>query len=32
LSRFFDLPVEAVFSLEPMKPLSQSLYGKEPST
>ena len=24
----FDLPVEAMFSTEPMKPLSQELYGR----
>lgn len=28
LSAFFDLPVEAVFSLDPLPPLSQQLYGR----
>ena len=26
LSAFFDLPVEAIFSLEPLKPLSETLF------
>jgi len=28
LARFFDLPVEAVFSLEPFAPLSAQVYGR----
>jgi putative transcriptional regulator len=27
-SEIFDLPVEAIFSIEPMKPLSHELYGR----
>jgi putative transcriptional regulator len=29
IARFFGLPVEAVFSLEPLPPLSATLYGRE---
>lgn len=29
IAKFFDLPVEAIFSTEPLKPLSQQLYGKQ---
>ena len=28
IARFFDLPVEAVFSLDPMPPLSHELYRR----
>jgi putative transcriptional regulator len=28
ISRFFDLPVEAVFSLDPLPPLSHELYRR----
>lgn len=28
MSRYFDLPVEAVFALDPLPPLSQQLYGR----
>jgi len=28
LSDFFDLPLEAIFSREPMSPLSQQVYGR----
>lgn len=28
LARFFDLPVEAVFSPEPIRPLSEQVYPK----
>lgn len=28
IARFFDLPVEAVFSLEPLPPLSETVYGR----
>ena len=27
-SLYFNLPIEAIFSLEPFKPLSESLYAK----
>lgn len=27
ISAFFGLPVEAIFSTEPLKPLSQQIYG-----
>jgi putative transcriptional regulator len=27
ISAFFELPVEAIFSLEPMKPMSERIYG-----
>jgi DNA-binding XRE family transcriptional regulator len=30
IARFFDLPVEAVFSLDPLPPLSQELYRRTP--
>lgn len=30
IARFFDLPVEAVFSLDPLPPLSQAIYGRTP--
>lgn len=30
LSRFFKLPVEAIFSLEPFRPLSELVYSNEP--
>lgn len=30
IARFFDLPVEAVFSLEPLLPLSHELYRRTP--
>ena len=29
LARFFDLPVEAIFSLDPFQPMSSQLYKKE---
>lgn len=29
LSEFFALPIEAIFSLRPFKPLSEQLYKKE---
>ena len=29
LSRFFKLPVEAIFSLEPFRPLSEIVYSHE---
>jgi putative transcriptional regulator len=29
IAEFFGLPVEAVFSLRPMKPLSESVYGEK---
>ena len=28
LSHYFNLPIEAIFSLQPFKPLSESLYAK----
>ncbi|MEH3077558.1 helix-turn-helix transcriptional regulator [Quadrisphaera setariae] len=28
IARYFDLPVEAVFSLDPLPPLSSELYGR----
>lgn len=28
IARFFDLPLEAVFSLDPLPPLSQELYRR----
>lgn len=31
LSEFFHLPIEAIFSKTPFKPLSESVYGKEQS-
>ncbi len=30
IAEFFQLPVEAIFSLKPMHPLSQELYGEPP--
>ena len=30
LSRLFELPVEAVFSLSPLKPMSEQLYPQTP--
>ena len=30
IARFFDLPVEAVFSLDPLPHLSHELYGRTP--
>jgi putative transcriptional regulator len=30
LSRFFRLPVEAIFSLEPFRPLSELIYTQGP--
>lgn len=27
LSRYFDLPIEAIFSTEPFRPLSEQVYG-----
>jgi putative transcriptional regulator len=30
LSRYFKLPVEAIFSLEPFRPLSELVYTHEP--
>jgi putative transcriptional regulator len=29
ISEFFKLPIEAIFSREPMKPLSEEVYGKK---
>lgn len=29
LSEFFRLPIEAIFSREPLRPLSETLYGPE---
>ncbi|MEM9135264.1 MAG: helix-turn-helix transcriptional regulator [Actinomycetota bacterium] len=29
LARFFELPVEAVFSLDPFQPMSNELYNQE---
>ncbi len=29
ISEFFKLPIEAVFSRQPMKPLSEEVYGKK---
>lgn len=28
IAQFFELPVEAVFSLDPLQPLSQHVYGR----
>jgi DNA-binding XRE family transcriptional regulator len=28
ISKFFDLPVEALFSLEPFRPLTDEVYGR----
>jgi putative transcriptional regulator len=30
IAEFFQLPVEAIFSLKPLHPLSQELYGEAP--
>jgi putative transcriptional regulator len=30
IAEFFQLPVEAIFSLKPLHPLSQELYGESP--
>ena len=30
ISELFHLPVEAIFSLRPLKPLSEELYGRGP--
>ena len=30
ISELFHLPVEAIFSLRPFKPLSEELYGRNP--
>jgi len=32
ISEYFALPIEAVFSRKPFKPLSEELYGKRKST
>ena len=32
IATFFDLPVEAIFSLEPFPPMSAQLYRARPST
>ncbi len=29
IAEYFDLPVEAIFSTRPLKPLSQQLYGAQ---
>lgn len=29
LSKFFDLPIEAIFSRKPLKPLSKQVYGSQ---
>lgn len=29
ISEFFKLPIEAIFSREPLKPLSEEVYGKK---
>jgi DNA-binding XRE family transcriptional regulator len=31
IARFFDLPVEALFSLEPFRPLTDEVYGRNGS-
>jgi putative transcriptional regulator len=31
ISAFFGLPVEAIFSTEPLKPLSEQIYGARPN-
>jgi len=31
ISEFFDLPIETIFSREPLPPLSQELYGRKAS-
>lgn len=30
LAAFFRLPVEAIFSLDPFRPLSEQVYGRDP--
>lgn len=30
ISAFFELPIEAIFSLTPFKPLSEELYSRHP--
>jgi DNA-binding XRE family transcriptional regulator len=32
ISNFFKLPIEAIFSLQPFRPLSEVLYGGEPAS
>ncbi len=32
ISEFFQLPVEAIFSREPFRPLSEQVYGKKPES
>jgi DNA-binding XRE family transcriptional regulator len=32
LAKYFALPVEAIFSKQPFQPLSQQVYGKQPTT
>lgn len=32
ISEFFGLPVEAVFSRQPFRPLSEQVYAREPDT
>ncbi len=31
MARYFDLPIEAIFSTRPFKPLSSELYGRKRS-
>ncbi|HZP05112.1 MAG TPA: helix-turn-helix transcriptional regulator [Terracidiphilus sp.] len=31
IAAYFDLPIEAIFSTEPLKPLSEQIYGGSPS-
>jgi DNA-binding XRE family transcriptional regulator len=31
IAKFFDLPVEALFSLEPFRPLTDEVYGRKQS-
>ena len=31
ISEFFGLPIETIFSREPLPPLSQELYGRKPA-
>ena len=30
ISAFFELPIEAIFSLTPFKPLSEEMYSRQP--
>ncbi|MBO0780765.1 MAG: helix-turn-helix transcriptional regulator, partial [Ktedonobacteraceae bacterium] len=30
ISAFFSLPIEAIFSTRPFKPLSEEVYGRQP--